>query len=54
MSICSRRADVPEEREAKFTQLLPKHPRLCFLEIQDKVFCLQLEEETEVKDPYNK
>lgn len=48
MSICSQRADVPEEREAKFMQVLPKHPCLRFLETQDKVFCLQVEEKTEV------
>lgn len=53
MSICSQWADVPEKREAKFIQALLKHPCLCFLEIQDEVFCLKVEEKTEVKVPYN-
>lgn len=31
LSICSQRVDVPEEREAKFKQALPKHSHLGFL-----------------------
>lgn len=42
--IGSQRADVPEKRQAKFTQAWLKHSPLCFLETWDKVFSLQVEE----------